>query len=91
LDSGADTNAPPADRYYARERERTTLQDAAQRNNTELIKILLRAHADINAPATGEYGRTALQAAAQNETPTLFEFYWMQVQMPMCRLDHNAE
>jgi ankyrin repeat protein len=66
LDSGADTNAPLTDRYYARERERTTLQDAAQRNNTELIKILLRAHADINAPATGEYGRTALQAAAQN-------------------------
>jgi hypothetical protein len=27
----------------------------------------------------------------KTKTPRLFEFYWMQVQMPMRRLDYNAE
>ena len=42
----------------------TALQEACLGDIEELIDTLLRAGADINAPASTRYGRTALQAAA---------------------------
>ncbi|KAH6971661.1 ankyrin repeat-containing domain protein [Ilyonectria sp. MPI-CAGE-AT-0026] len=77
---GADINAPAGDI-----RGRTALQAAAgpgaipsvqrsrtsttAKSNLEIVEYLLLNHADVNAPAGKEFGRTALQAATSSEFP----------------------
>lgn len=59
---------PPAQTQFAEDDELTEedgcwtdLQLAAKDGNLEKVKILVSQGADINAPATGYYGNTALQ------------------------------
>lgn len=77
---GADINAPAGDIHG-----RTALQAAADSNptlsaqrsranttvksNLEIVEYLLLNHADVNAPAGKEFGRTALQAATSSNFP----------------------
>lgn len=58
LDKGADVNE--AGNGY---RSYTPIQAAAATGNLSLVKELLKRDADINAPASSDCGRTALQAA----------------------------
>ncbi|OAL23187.1 hypothetical protein AYO20_11055 [Fonsecaea nubica] len=58
LDAGA-----PIDRYSSESIFYTPLQAAASRGDQELVALLLSKGADINQPARGVLGKTALQAA----------------------------
>ncbi|KIX94822.1 uncharacterized protein Z520_09512 [Fonsecaea multimorphosa CBS 102226] len=70
LSAGADPNAPLRDCSFDRE---TLLQFAVKRENTDLIKLLLRYGADANAPPTQGYRWTALQAASKGGNLELVE------------------
>ncbi|TVY25720.1 Ankyrin-1 [Lachnellula hyalina] len=64
LDAGANVNGQWPD--YP-----SPLQRACAGLNIDTIRLLLGAGADINAPASPKYGRTALQAAAQRGNPPI--------------------
>jgi ankyrin repeat protein len=49
----------------------TALQVSVMSNNIDIIRVLLRAEADVNAPAGQTRGLTALQAAAKQGKPHL--------------------
>ena len=51
----------------------TPLQIAAMKNETRLVKLLLKHGAAVNAPARGFYGRTALQAAIEKGNTDIVE------------------
>lgn len=53
----------------------TALQIAAKCGNIPMVQILRSHGADINAPAYGFYGRTVLQAAAENGNPILVNLF----------------
>lgn len=61
LDAGADINCHTA-QIFIPWHQYTPLQAAASICNDEAVLLLLRECADVNAPAKGERGRTALQA-----------------------------
>ncbi|KAH8769132.1 ankyrin repeat-containing domain protein [Diaporthe sp. PMI_573] len=71
LEAGADPNAYTRyDRtsFKGLQRRRTPLQASAWRCSTEIIELLLLAGSDVNAPAKGYNGFTALQASCRNRT-----------------------
>jgi ankyrin repeat protein len=61
LDSGADINMPPFDRYGA-----TALQFAAIGGYIGIAQLLIQRGADVNAPSARIGGRTALEGAAEH-------------------------
>lgn len=68
LDAGADVDA-----YAYTERFgffRTALQNAASCWRVDIIELLLQKGADVNAPAKGPYGVTALQASCARRAKT---------------------
>ncbi|KAF8543317.1 ankyrin repeat-containing domain protein [Trichophaea hybrida] len=82
IDAGADANAPTD--YNESTTLQTTMErnnikpvqillDAAatEQGSVELVRILLDAGADVNAPASEYYGRTALQAVMALSSPKL--------------------
>lgn len=62
LDRGADKDCYTRRSLYIDEAILTPLQAAALLGNLEVVSLLLREGANINAPAKGKYGATALQA-----------------------------
>ncbi|KAH8808798.1 hypothetical protein F5884DRAFT_858319 [Xylogone sp. PMI_703] len=64
LNAGADVNAV-VDIFSRRSRSCTALQAAAKGGHLEIVELLIRANADVNASPARSNGRTALQAAAE--------------------------
>lgn len=69
LDSGAELNAYTAFRSWHKG-SLTPLQAAASEGNEELVHLFLEEGADVNSPARGEWGRTALQAVCSWDPAT---------------------
>lgn len=78
IQKGADPNISTRDEWLetltgswefieAEHRPMTSLQAAAASGSVELVRILLEAKADVNAPATEPSGYTALQMAVRHE------------------------
>lgn len=65
---------------YACQHQDTALQKACF-TNKEIVKLLIDYRADVNSPAKGKLGRTALQAAAQHGDSTIVQLL----------LDHGAD
>ncbi|KAI0436439.1 ankyrin repeat-containing domain protein [Xylaria telfairii] len=66
LDRGVDVNTPAPDNLATREGPvpgRTALQAACETGNLILVKLLIDAGANVNAPPTSSRGATALQLA----------------------------
>lgn len=68
-------SVPPRERYADKVQvilPRTALQRAVEQGNMELVTILVRAGADVNAPAAMDSGATALQIASiQGDIPMM--------------------
>ncbi|ROV93124.1 hypothetical protein VSDG_07345 [Cytospora chrysosperma] len=87
LDAGADINC-----YTAREspcKRSTPLQAAASICNEEVVLLLLKEGADVNAPAKGEFGSTALQAICEF-TPETQEEQARRIRIIQSLIDHGA-
>lgn len=87
LEEGANVNARTVQYPYnyteapcAYQHQNTVLQEACY-TNKEIVKLLLDYKADVNSPAKGIYGRTALQAATESEDSTIVQLL----------LDHGAD
>ncbi|KAH7129162.1 ankyrin repeat-containing domain protein [Dactylonectria macrodidyma] len=83
LDHHADINAPASNRHFGRtalqasagrflddQEFRENASDDSMHSTEEVLSLLLRHRADVNAPASDDYGRTALQAAASQSEPS---------------------
>lgn len=74
LDGGADVNAYSGENPEHRPLSRhqyTPLQAAAAAGSLGWVRMLIQRGADVNQPAKGEYGHTALQAACDCDTPDI--------------------
>ncbi len=65
MEAGADINAYSGKFKGSAGTELTPLQAAASRGDYELVVLLVKRGADVNKPASGNSGRTALQAACE--------------------------
>ncbi|KAJ0109947.1 hypothetical protein J7T55_014749 [Diaporthe amygdali] len=84
LEAGVDLNA------YDRRHHKTALQLAAEKLRTDVVELLLQEGADVNAPARGEFGRTALQGACGAE-PTSLDQQQLKLRTVQILLDHGAD
>ncbi|KAK2599652.1 hypothetical protein N8I77_011387 [Diaporthe amygdali] len=84
LEAGVDLNA------YHRLYHKTALQLAAQKLRTDVVELLLQEGADVNAPARGDFGRTALQSACGAE-PTSLDQQQLKLRTVQILLDYGAD
>lgn len=88
LDAGANINCHTSRAVDPSER-RTPLQAAASICNEEVVLLLLREGADVNAPAKGEFGFTALQAICYF-VPKTQEEQARKIRIIQSLIDHGA-